>query len=283
MEAFILKFLIGYKNLPPVIFGCHTPAYYPVVKSIQSKLHNILYGGVVYKFLASGVNIFHVINSFDEKFYKKLFQSKKVVKIYNPFDSEQFLRSADANKYGFKRDKAKHNIIWAGRLTEQKGVDDLVMIVNRINSTPAADKIVWNICGDGGEKYKIVDLLKWKNVNYFGYVENIYMASLYKENDLLISTSKWEGFPYNLLEAQSCGLPVIAYDICGCNDMVESGVNGYLVTNAEQYGTEILNCVSGKYVFSGIKQYIMKKFNSNSIYSELASMFAGANIHKFDK
>lgn len=47
--------------------------------------------------------------------------------------------------------------------------------------------------------------------------------------DLLVLPSYREGFPNVLLEAGAMGLPVIASDINGCNEVIEPGVNGWLV------------------------------------------------------
>jgi len=44
IEASILKFLVGYRHLPRVIFGFHTPVFYEKAASIHSYIHNFLYG-----------------------------------------------------------------------------------------------------------------------------------------------------------------------------------------------------------------------------------------------
>lgn len=273
LEAFILKYLSGYRNLPPVIFGCHTPIYYPIAKSFHSKIHNFLYNGFVYKYLTDGVKKFHVINSGDETQLGRLFPKKQIVKIYNPFDFDNFLQNARKFRYIFCWDKSKFNIIWVGRLTEQKGINDLVDIINLINKSEYRKKIIWNICGDGPEKDKILDLKKWQNVNCLGYVDNKYMPSIYKQNSLFISTSHWEGFPYNLLEAQGAGLPVLAYNISGCNDMIDNKVNGILVEDIDQFKSEIINTIDGRYIFPDINKYISQKFNSDAIYRQLINLF----------
>ncbi|MEN8237779.1 MAG: GNAT family N-acetyltransferase [Actinomycetota bacterium] len=52
---------------------------------------------------------------------------------------------------------------------------------------------------------------------------------LYGAMDMFILPSHREGFPRSAMEAAATGLPVIATDIRGCRDVVEHGLNGYLI------------------------------------------------------
>ena len=274
IESFIFKFIIGYKNIPPVIFGCHTPILYPITSSLQSKMHNFLYGGYVYKFLASGVRYFHVVNLDDENSIKHIFPKVPFKKIYNPFDFNKFTKYSSLDKNDIFFDKNKVNIIWIGRLTEQKGVDDLCTIVASVNSSTLRNKIIWNIAGDGEEKKLIVDLAKeWNNVRHLGWIKNRNMANVIRNNNLFINTSKWEGFPYSVLEAQAVGLPVIAYDIGGCSDIIDNNKNGVLVKDRESFVEAIKEFVNGKKNFVDVRKYISTKFDKNMLYEQLIEVF----------
>ena len=53
---------------------------------------------------------------------------------------------------------------------------------------------------------------------------------IYQETDLVLITSKHEGFGYTLVEAASHGIPCIAYDYeFGAKEFIQDGVNGYLL------------------------------------------------------
>lgn len=50
----------------------------------------------------------------------------------------------------------------------------------------------------------------------------------YLNSSGLIMTSRYEGFPLALIEAQSCGLPIIAFDCPhGPSEIVNNGINGF--------------------------------------------------------
>ncbi len=48
------------------------------------------------------------------------------------------------------------------------------------------------------------------------------------EYDAMLLTSRYEGMPLCILEAMQAGLPVVATDVCGMNEIVNNGVTGYL-------------------------------------------------------
>lgn len=278
LEGFILKFLIGYRSLPPIIFGVHTPHFYPIAQSFYSKFHNYLYSSKFYNFLSSEVWCFQTNNKESFNIIKKQFPKKKVVNIYYPFDSEEFRSKSMKNKYDFNFDSKKFNIIFSGRLAEQKGIKDLIYIIESINKTIYNNKIIWNICGDGIYKNKVLKLKdKWKNINYHGHVANEYIGNILIRNNLFISTSKWEVLPFNIIEALSSEIPVIAFNIAGPNDLIENNKNGLLVESVKEFIKSIKDFVDGKYVFRNISKNINKKLDPKKIYNSLYELFKICN------
>ena len=69
------------------------------------------------------------------------------------------------------------------------------------------------------------------NFNYIGYCQNVtpYMLSA----KVFVLPALWgEGCPTVLMEAMMCGLPAIAYDIDGIGEIIDNGVNGFLIEKA---------------------------------------------------
>ena len=272
-EPFFFKFIMGYRNLPPIIFGCHIPHVYPMAEHLHAKLHNFLFTSPLYNWLASGVCAFHVINNSTLEIMSRQFPGRRVQKIYHPFDFEAFAAGADKFPFEGRLDREKFNIIWIGRLVEQKGVHDLVRRIDKINPSNQ-DRIVWNICGDGELKPLILACRdKWPNVKFWGHVANQQIASVYRQGDLFITTAKWEGYPYNVLESQALGLPVVAFNIAGCNDMIDNGINGFVVQNLDEFAEKVVFFLQGNKLPPGAATHLRKKIDRQAIYADLLALF----------
>jgi glycosyltransferase involved in cell wall biosynthesis len=273
LETFILKFLVGYKNLDKVVLGFHTPIKYDDTRLFHSKLHNTLYGSFFYRFLIKDAVKLHVLNNYDLKVLGSIFPSKTIIKIPNPFDFNAFVSYAKKYKYKLDPSSKKFKIVWVGRLNREKGADDLLKIVESVNSDYAT-KVSWIIAGVGEYYEKLKPLGKtYHNINLLGYVENRFLPSIYQKCDLFLSTSKFETFPYTFLEAQSFGIPVVSYNIHGCNEIIRNNINGFTESSWEKI-SEKIKLLINNYPFkrSEIKNRIRARFDNKLIYKELHTL-----------
>ena len=97
--------------------------------------------------------------------------------------------------------------------------------------------------------------------------------------------SRWECFPYVCLEAQACGLPVVAFDIPGPRDIIERGCTGALVLlgDTQKFQEAILGYYSlktknyGKYVQMrcSIQERTQHKFSLEKVVRDLGGMMEG--------
>jgi len=277
VDLFLLKCL-NFNKLPPIIVGVHTPIFYPVTKSFYSKFHNFLYMGPVYRFLIKGTKLIHAPNKYTQYLFLNYFKVKTKL-VYHPFsvnDSTNQIKK-DESKLCFN--KNIYNIAFVSRLSEQKGVDILLKIIERLSTVPnLTNKISINIFGSGDKNYEEI-LRNYENkysfIRYYGHVENKYIPNILSKHSLFLSTSRWEVLPYNILEAQAVGLPVIAFDIPGPNDIVDNNKTGFLVNSEEEFVKKILFLIENRHYLKtqDVKMNIFNKFNPKTIYHQLSSMF----------
>ena len=125
-------------------------------------------------------------------------------------------------------------IISVGRLSHEKGYDDLIRIFSVV-SKKYKDWVL-DIVGDGNEKKRlerIIKSLKLDNrVTLHGFRGKDYIDELMDRSSMYVMTSHTESFGIVLLEAMSHGLPCIAFSSAeGARELIASGKNGYLIKN----------------------------------------------------
>ena len=63
------------------------------------------------------------------------------------------------------------------------------------------------------------------------------IMKMYRESSVMVSTSASEGLPMVLLEAMSCGVPIVSFDYkCGPRTLIDDGENGFIVPEGDIKG-----------------------------------------------
>jgi len=120
----------------------------------------------------------------------------------------------------------KKQIIFAGRLSSEKGIDCLTEIGRNIS-----DDVDLIILGSGPEENKIKEFSEQqKNIHFLGYQNKEKTISLIRGSDILIQPSLNEGISSTILEAMACKTLTIATDIGGNKELIKNNKTGFLVT-----------------------------------------------------
>ena len=133
-----------------------------------------------------------------------------------------------------------------GRLSPQKGITYLIQALPRVLAEyPAVELLV---VGDGTERRALEEQVRQAglaaHVHFLGLRQDI--PALFSRLDLFVLPSLFEGLPTVILESMACGVPVVATDIPGTRELVEHGVNGWLVPprNPALLAQAILNALN---------------------------------------
>lgn len=166
----------------------------------------------------------------------KITTAEKVTVIPLGFDLKKFTTNKEKSreevraKYGIKEDEVAIAII--GRLAPVKAHDYFLSVIERLIEK-TSKKIKVFIVGDG-ERYdsikKGVDLINENHAQTITMTSWILDIAHFNHGmDLICLTSKNEGTPVSLIEAQAAGKPVISTDVGGVKDIVADGVSGYVI------------------------------------------------------
>lgn len=160
----------------------------------------------------------------------------KISVIYNGVDTVKFFpypinRKRDLrSKYNIGSDDLV--ILTVGRLKREKGIHFLIFAVSEILKNFKNIKLL--IVGDGHYKtnlMKLVSKLKLeKIVQFLNFIPNERLPEIYNISDIFVfpSVAK-EGFPFVIIEAMACKLPVIASKVGGVSEIIKNQENGLLV------------------------------------------------------
>ncbi|NJL34635.1 MAG: glycosyltransferase family 4 protein [Chloroflexaceae bacterium] len=147
--------------------------------------------------------------------------------IYNGIDNTLFQRVAPDTALR-KELATEHLLLYAGRLQTWKGVETAIRALPHL---PTATLL---IAGDGEDRARLEQLAHDTDVRgrvrFLGAVPRTALPRLYSTADLLLATSyASETFGISLVEAQACGLPVVASNFGGFPEVVDDGCTGLLV------------------------------------------------------
>ena len=164
-------------------------------------------------------------------------EKEKIVRIYNPLDTEEIVlksQEARSKNSNLGTQNSEPTFVSVGTVFPQKGFDRLLKVHKRLLDEGFHHKIL--ILGDGYDFENIKNLQKDLGVTetstLFGFTDNPYPQI--KNADFYILSSRYEGFPTVLFEAITLKKNIIATDVSGVREMLDDGKLGLIIENSEQ-------------------------------------------------
>lgn len=208
----------------------------------------------------------------------KLVSEDKITEINNPIDFKNLeMLSNKQEKLEF--DKKSKNIIAVGRLFYQKGFDILINSMQSLKN----ENIKLFILGEGPERKNLEKMIKdfqlENKVFLIGRKSNPYVYM--KNADLFILSSRFEGFPNVLLEANACG----CYAICnnspgGINEIIQENMNGNIINfeNKDIFYETIKRELKREHDKEKIKNIVKNRYSLENIIKKYEEYIDGIKI-----
>lgn len=202
-----------------------------------------------------------VLTKEDEKKYKEKLGISATC-IYNPVSVGQNLNEFRENKplISLKK-KIDKKIIFVGRLVrEQKGLDYLIEIIEKCK----LHNYTFEIIGNGPDMSFLQNSVSKngldKVVNVLGEQKNL--ERYYKDADLIISTSKWEGFGLTLVEAMKYGVPFVAFNNNGPSEILGNNNCGILVNkfDTDEFASSISRILDDENIYNVYSQAAFDRY-----------------------
>ncbi|MDJ0836365.1 MAG: glycosyltransferase [Acidobacteriota bacterium] len=133
-------------------------------------------------------------------------------------------------------------LLFAGRISGEKGVGDLPGVLERIRRQIPNAQMVF--AGTGPAEADLKE--KMPDAHFPGWIDSERLVEIYSNADILLLPSRFDTFGCVVLEAMSCGCPVAAYNCKGPADIITHGQDGYLPETAEQLADCVVDLLSDK-------------------------------------
>jgi len=146
----------------------------------------------------------------------------------------------------------KLKVLLPARMLWDKGVREFVEAAKLLHiqfSTKVDFLLAGNVDMGNRAGIPVEQLIEWtesKVVQWIGFQKD--MVATLKQADIVVLPSYREGLPKSLIEACAIGRPIITTDVPGCREVVEEGINGYLVPkqNVEQLAERMAKLIENE-------------------------------------
>jgi len=161
--------------------------------------------------------IIYLSHAIKKELVENRFPLEKLTYIPNSVDINRFRPPGKSERCQSKK------VCYVGRIEEQKGLEYLIEAMAVVTSQEDSARLF--IVGEGKRKPALEELCKRlkleEHVVFTGFAQDI--LHYYQDARIFVLPSLSEGMSSSLLEAMSCGLPVIATMVGGNTDIVDPG------------------------------------------------------------
>lgn len=161
-------------------------------------------------------------------------------------------------------------ICTVGRPSFQKNIELMIRVLAEVNKVKKIHLVVMGVglhLHDNLVKVeKLIDDLNMNNnVTLLKWTERDDVFHIIKKSKFYISTARYEGLPYSIIESFALGKPAVVSDCDGNKDLVKDGYNGFIVKNENiiEYRDKIVNLLTNDELLEELSVNALKSFYEN--------------------
>ena len=165
---------------------------------------------------------------------------------YCKIDKKRFHKGIKGNKirkkYNLRKDPV---LLYVGRISPHKGIHLLLESFNLILKRIPKAKLLVVGKHTFGNYSKQLKKLSNSSVIFTGFVPDEDVPYYYAASDIYVTATLWEGFDLPAVEAQACGKPVVAFDLCAHPEVVKKGIL-VKAKDTKAFGEAVVNILKTK-------------------------------------
>ncbi len=274
-QHYVLEFgppdiLLVQASYPGALIGSYLSEKYDIPYAVHVRLGGFMFRQLLNEVGSMKVELLDAINSANQVFVTSEFQCKElsqwipeVTVIHNPVDTSFFEVNESDDQYALS----------IGRLEDEKGFD---LLLDAVKNIPA---IKLKIVGTGSRRKALEKQAKENQlgdkVEFLGELDRVGVRNAIMSCKFLVLPSKYETFGNVLLEAMSCGKPVVATKCGGPEEIVSSQTGLLCETTQEDLSEKISEMIEtvGLFKAADIRKELEDRFSPNVWMSQLSNHF----------
>ncbi len=207
---------------------------------------------------------------------------KNIIRIYS---------TVDLDRFQLKKNIEKNNRLNIGMVgafdLRNKDFITFIKSAGYVLKKETGVELKFLIAGKGKDENKIMEFIKslniTENVKIAGFIPDIekFISSI----DILVHTVNFEGLGTVVLQAMAVGVPVIATSVGGIPELIENGINGYLVEKNNPLDTsekiiKLIKDVELRRRFSiKSRKIVESEFSKEKMIQEYMKLYENWNIN----
>ena len=212
----------AFAGLKPVVATSHSAVRLPELKKYQSLSQKIFYR-LVSRWEKSTLNSADTVccvSKFAAQYLERMYGYSDTKIVYNGVNTNIFCPKIIEDNVNLKHEKSTIKLFFSGNTRLMKGFDLIPVIMKQL--------------GNGYSLTLASGLRNQKKRNYqynivdLGRVEPNQMPQFYRDTDIFLFPTRLEGFSLTVLEAMSCGNPIVTTNTSSLPEQVIDGKGGFL-------------------------------------------------------
>lgn len=240
------------------------------------------------KFMIRHVSISYSVNMSTVKFFSRNYPNLPKVEflptwadpsLFNLCSAEDRISIKCALSSDYKIPYNKKWIFMPARLERPKNINLAVDVMSCIKENDA----ILIIAGDGTDRVALLDYVQERNlaekVMFLGAISQKDVSAFMSASDAYLSTSFFEGMSIALLEALSCGLPVVTTPTGESKTIIVNGINGFVSSSwdKEELAELLERVIDGNFDRKECRATI-ENFNGNRIVEGIFKSYRDAML-----
>ena len=243
----------------------HTPQAYSFL-STSNNFKRSLYLFIEKIFLFKGNKILASSNSEKNRAIREVGYPEERVVLFN----NSIAPISKLNKLNIEKNWPNEYICSVGRPSFQKNIELMLDVLFEIKTNKPSIHLV--LMGVGyhapnleSVNAKIEALQLKENITLLEWTSREDIFNIISNSQLYISTARYEGLPYSVIEALAIGKPIVVTNSDGNRDLVKHNVNGYIIDdeNIEGFSKEVMNILENKDISERFSKNAIQIFEEN--------------------